>query len=317
LVTGVSGSGKSTLIQDTLYGALLSRLNKTGVPTQPYADVLGDGQIDDCVLVDQSPISRSPRSNPVTYIKAFDEIRQVFAQTIDARTRNFSAGHFSFNSDLGRCPTCQGDGVQEIDMQFLADVFMTCSACQGKRFRQEILTVRYRDRNIAEVLGMTVREAQHFFRGAGKVQQKLKVLADVGLDYLQLGQAATTLSAGEAQRLKLAAHLVAASPRRTLFLLDEPTTGLHTADIVQLLDAFDALLAHGHSLIIVEHNVHLMAVADYIIDLGPGAAQHGGRVVAQGTPEQVAQSEHSLTAPFLRAELDRLRRLSPADASQA
>ncbi len=245
----------------------------------------------------------------MTYIKAFDEIRQVFADTIDARTHNYSAGHFSFNSDLGRCQTCQGDGMLEIDMQFLADIFMTCPDCHGKRYRQEILAVRYRDRNIADCLAMTVREAISFFRGAGKVQQKLKVLADVGLDYLQLGQAATTLSAGEAQRLKLAAHLVAASPRRTLFLLDEPTTGLHTADIVQLLDAFDALLAGGHSLIIVEHNVHLMAVADYILDLGPGAARHGGRVVAQGTPEQVAATGESVTARFLKQELDRLARL--------
>ena len=245
---------------------------------------MGDGLLDDCILVDQSPISRSPRSNPITYVKAFDEIRHVFADSVDARTHNYGAGHFSFNSDLGRCQTCQGDGVLEIDMQFLADIYMTCPACGGKRYRQEILSVRYRDRNIADVLAMTVREAMQFFRGAGKVQQKLKVLADVGLDYLQLGQAATTLSAGEAQRLKLAAQLVAASPRRTLFLLDEPTTGLHTSDIVQLLDAFDALLAGGHSLIIVEHNVHLMAAADYVIDVGPGAAARGGQIVASGTP---------------------------------
>lgn len=309
-ITGISGSGKSTLVQDTLHGALLSRLDKPNAARLPFEDVIGDGQIDDCILVDQSPISRSPRSNPVTYIKAFDEIRQVFAQTIDARTHNYTPGHFSFNSDLGRCQTCQGDGMLEIDMQFLADVYMACPACQGKRYRPEILAAKYRDRSIADVLAMTVREAMHFFRGAGKVQQKLKVLADVGLDYLQLGQAATTLSAGEAQRLKLAAHLVAASPRRTLFILDEPTTGLHTADIVQLLDALDALLAGGHSLIVVEHNIHLMAVADYIIDLGPGAAQRGGRIVAQGTPEQVAASAESLTAPYLRSELQRLSLLT-------
>lgn len=310
LVTGVSGSGKSSLVQDTLHGALLSRLGKSKVDTLPFEDVIGDGQIDDCILVDQSPISRSPRSNPVTYVKAFDEIRTVFAQTIDARTHNYTAGHFSFNSDLGRCQTCQGDGVLEIDMQFLADVYIHCPACGGKRYRPEILAVRYRDRNIADVLKMTVREATNFFRGADKVQQKLKVLSDVGLDYLQLGQAATTLSAGEAQRLKLAAHLVTASPRRTLFLLDEPTTGLHTADIVQLLGAFDALLAGGHSLIIVEHNIHLMAVADYVIDLGPAAAQRGGRVVARGTPEEVAQAADSPTAHFLRVELERLAKLT-------
>ncbi|MCC6508763.1 MAG: excinuclease ABC subunit UvrA [Pirellulaceae bacterium] len=305
LVTGVSGSGKSSLVQDTLYGALMGRLGKPQSGTLPFEDLIGDGHLDDCVLVDQSPISRSPRSNPITYIKAFDEIRQVFAETVDARTHNYGAGHFSFNSDLGRCQTCQGDGVLEIDMQFLADIYVNCPACSGKRYRQEILAVRYRDRNIADVLSMTVREAIQFFRGAGKAQQKLQVLADVGLDYLQLGQSATTLSAGEAQRLKLAAHLVAASPRRTLFLLDEPTTGLHTADIVQLLDTFDALLAGGHSLIVVEHNVHLMAVADYVIDLGPGAAGRGGRVVAQGTPEEVALVKESLTAPFLQAQLSR------------
>lgn len=306
LVTGVSGSGKSSLVQDTLYGSLQSRLLRPAVPTLPFEDVIGDGQIDDCVLVDQGPISRSPRSNPVTYVKAMDEIRQVFAATSDARAHNYTAGHFSFNSDLGRCQTCQGDGALEIDMQFLADVYISCPACQGKRYRQEILSVRYRDRNIAEVLAMTVREATSFFRGSGKVQQKLKVLSDVGLEYLQLGQAATTLSAGESQRLKLAAHLVAASPRRTLFLLDEPTTGLHTSDIVKLLDAFDALLANGHSLIIVEHNIHMMAVADYLIDLGPGAAQRGGRVVACGTPEEVAQSKESVTGRYLKMELDRL-----------
>ena len=309
LVTGVSGSGKSSLVQDTLHPALMSRLGKPQAGGLPFEDLVGDGLIDDCVSVDQSPISRSPRSNPITYVKAFDEIRHVFADTVDARTQNYGAGHFSFNSDLGRCQTCQGDGVLEIDMQFLADIYITCPACGGKRYRPEILNVRYRDRNIAEVLGMTVREATQFFRGAGKVQQKLKVLADVGLDYLQLGQAATTLSAGEAQRLKLAAQLVSASPRRTLFLLDEPTTGLHTADIVQLLTAFDALLAGGHSLIIVEHNVHLMAAADYVIDLGPGAAGRGGQVVAYGTPEQVAQSAQSRTASYLR---ERLREHSPS-----
>ncbi len=303
VVTGVSGSGKSSLVQDTLYPALMSRLEKPQAGGLPFEDLVGDGLVDDCILVDQSPISRSPRSNPITYVKAFDEIRQVFADTVDARTHNYGAGHFSFNSDLGRCQTCQGDGVLEIDMQFLADVYMACPACGGKRYRQEILQVRYRDRNIADVLSMTVREASQFFRGAGKVQQKLKVLADVGLDYLQLGQAATTLSAGEAQRLKLAAQLVAASPRRTLFLLDEPTTGLHTADIVQLLDAFDALLEGGHSLVIVEHNVHMMAAADYVIDLGPGAATRGGRIVATGTPEQVAAVAQSRTAAYLKQQL--------------
>ncbi len=303
LVTGVSGSGKSSLVQDTLYGALANRLSSQTVKTLPYEGIEGSGLIDDCILVDQSPISRSPRSNPVTYIKAFDEIRKVFAETIDAKTHNYSASHFSFNSDLGRCPTCNGDGVLQIDMQFLADVTMTCADCGGDRYRSEVLNVRYRDRNIADVLHMTVREAMHFFRGASKVQKKLKVLLEVGLDYLQLGQSATTLSSGEAQRLKLATYLASASRRRTLFILDEPTTGLHTNDILQLLDCFDALIEAGHSLVVVEHNLHLMAVADHIIDIGPGAAAEGGHVVASGTPEQIADSDSSLTGKHLRSFL--------------
>ena len=299
LVTGVSGSGKSSLVQDTLYGALANRLTTQTHQTLPYSSIAGSGLIDDCILVDQSPISRSPRSNPVTYIKAFDEIRKVFADTPEAKVRNYTAGHFSFNSDLGRCPTCQGDGVLKIDMQFLADVTMTCGDCGGTRYRSEILQVRYRDQNIADVLHMTVREASHFFRGQKKLQQKLKVLIDVGLDYLQLGQSATTLSSGEGQRLKLAAYLANATRRKTLFLLDEPTTGLHTNDIVKLLDCFDALIAAGHSLIVVEHNLHLMSVADHIIDIGPGPAGEGGRLVAAGTPEQVAATPDSLTGKYL------------------
>lgn len=308
LVTGVSGAGKSTLVEDTLYAALCQRKRKDGPKPLPYQDVYGDGQIDDVMLIDQSPIGRSPRSNPVTYVKAFDEIRAVFAETVEARTRNYSPGHFSFNVDGGRCPACEGDGHVAIDMQFLADVYMKCDQCHGRRYRREILDVNYRGRNIADVLEMTVREAFSFFRGQAKVQEKLKRLMDVGLDYLRLGQPANTLSAGEAQRLKLAAYISSARRRRTLFLMDEPTTGLHYADIVQLLDCFEALLAVGHSLIIVEHNLQMMKAADYIIDLGPGAADEGGRVVIQGTPEKVARCTESATgallAPFLH---DRLR----------
>jgi excinuclease ABC subunit A len=303
LVTGVSGSGKSSLVQDTLCSALSNRLSTSKSQALPFESILGTSQIADFVLVDQSPVSRSPRSNPVTYVKAFDEIRAVFSETLEAKTHNYTAGHFSFNSELGRCPNCSGDGVLQIDMQFLADIFMTCPDCSGKRFRSEILRVRYRDRNIADVLSMTVREAQSFFRGASKVQAKLKVLSDVGLQYLKLGQAATTLSAGEAQRLKLAAHLASASKKKTLFVLDEPTTGLHTSDIVRLLDCFDALIGAGNSLIVVEHNLHLMAAADYIIDLGPGAAEDGGSVVATGTPESIADCSESLTGKFLNRVL--------------
>ena len=245
LITGVSGSGKSTLVQDTLYPALRRRKRKEAPKPLPFEDVFGDGQIDEVILVDQSPIGRSPRSNPVTYVKAFDAIRAVFADTVEARTHNYTAGHFSFNADLGRCSACKGEGYVQIDMQFLADVYMKCSQCGGRRYRQEILAVTYRGVSIADVLEMTVRQAFGFFRGQPKVQQKLKRLIDVGLDYLRLGQPANTLSAGEAQRLKLAAYLSAAKRNRTLFLLDEPTTGLHFSDIVQLLGLLRRVVVRG------------------------------------------------------------------------
>ncbi len=303
MVTGVSGSGKSTLVEDTLYPALCRRLRKEAPKPCPFDDVYGDGQIDDAILVDQGPIGRSPRSNPVTYLKAFDEIRSVFAETVEARTRNYTASHFSFNAEVGRCSGCNGEGQIEIDMQFLADIYMKCPTCGGARYRDEILDVTYRGRNIAEVLEMTVREAFTFFRGRPKVQARLKRLIDVGLDYVRLGQPANTLSGGEAQRLKLAGYMSAARRGRCLFLLDEPTTGLHFSDVVQLLDCFEALLAVGHSLIVVEHNLQLIKAADYVIDLGPGAADEGGRVVVQGTPEMVANCPASITGRFLAAAL--------------
>jgi excinuclease ABC subunit A len=303
VVTGVSGSGKSTLVEDTLYPALCRRLRKDSPRPLAYDDVYGDGQINDVLLVDQSPIGRSPRSNPVTYIKAFDEIRAVFADTLDARTHNYTASHFSFNVAGGRCTECDGDGYIKIDMQFLADVYMKCSQCHGQRYRQEILNVTYRGQNIADVLDMTVREAFTFFRGSPKVQVGLKKLIDVGLDYLRLGQPANTLSGGEAQRLKLAGYLSSVRRGRSLFILDEPTTGLHFADIVQLLDCFEALLAVGHSLIVVEHNLQVMKAADYVVDLGPGAAEAGGRIVAQGTPELVSRNASSVTGRFLAKAL--------------
>jgi excinuclease ABC subunit A len=224
---------------------------------------------------------------------------------VEARTHNYSAGHFSFNVDGGRCSACKGDGHIEIDMQFLADVYMKCGQCGGTRYRKEILEVKYRGKNIADVLNMTVRGAFSFFRGQAKVQTKLKQLMDVGLDYLRLGQPANTLSAGESQRLKLAAHMSEAKRRRTLFILDEPTTGLHFSDVIQLLDCFDALLAVGHSLIVVEHNLQLMKAADYIIDLGPGAADLGGEVVATGRPEEVVEVPESRTGQFLQDALAR------------
>ncbi len=299
VVTGVSGAGKSTLVEETLYPALCRRMRKEGPPPLECDEVIGDGQIDEVIMIDQSPIGRSPRSNPVTYLKIFDEIRNVFAETVEAKTRNFDAGHFSFNVDGGRCSACQGDGAIRIDMQFLPDVYMKCSQCRGTRYRDEILEVTYRGRNIADVLEMTVREAFTFFRGRAKAQARLKRLIDVGLDYVRLGQPANTLSGGEAQRLKLAGYMSKAKRGRCLFLLDEPTTGLHFADVAQLLDCFDALLAVGHSLIVVEHNLQVMKAADYLIDVGPGAADEGGRVVAKGTPEIVARSAESATGRFL------------------
>lgn len=303
VVTGVSGSGKSTLIEDTLYPALRRRLRLDAPKPLEFRDLLGDGQLEDCQLVDQSPIGHSPRSNPVTYVKAFDEIRATFAATGDAKLRNYTASHFSFNSADGRCATCEGDGFLAVDMQFLADVYMKCPQCRGRRYRREVLEIKYRGRDIADILEMTVREAFTFFRGQKKVQLRLKRLMDVGLDYICLGQPANTLSGGEAQRLKLAAYISAKRRGRCLFLLDEPTTGLHFADVAQLLDCFTALLDVGHSLIVVEHNLALVRAADYVIDLGPGAAENGGRIVAAGTPEQVSQVKESITGRFLAQSL--------------
>ncbi|WP_146580411.1 excinuclease ABC subunit UvrA [Neorhodopirellula pilleata] len=292
VVTGRSGSGKSSLIHDTLFGAVLTRLaERRGEPAPtslgdvlPFKSLHGVERIEDCLLVDQSPISRSPRSCPVTFAKAFDEIRKAFAETVDARIRNFKAGHFSFNSAAGQCAACEGAGVQTVDMQFLADVSMRCPECRGRRYREEVLQVRYRDRTIADVLEMTVKEAYGFFRTMPKAQARLKRLIDVGLDYVMLGQPATTLSSGEAQRLKLAAFLAGSTRKRTLFLMDEPTTGLHFADIVRLIECFNALIADGHSMVVIEHHPMLIAAADWIIDIGPGAADEGGRVVSSGPP---------------------------------
>ena len=299
LVTGISGSGKSSLIQDTLFGAIQKRKKQKIVETLPFSSIGGLSQIKDCLLVDQSPISRSARSAPVTFIKAFDPIRKVFANTTEAKSLGYEAGHFSFNSDRGHCTQCEGSGLLQIDMQFMADITMQCPTCQGSRYRDEILKVRYRDRSISDVLNMSVSEAYAFFRGCDKIQERLKKMIDVGLGYIKLGQPATTLSSGEAQRLKLAAFLATASKSKTLFILDEPTTGLHFADIIRLIDCFDALIADGHSLLVVEHNALLMQAADYIIDLGPGAAEDGGSVVAHGTPDQVANVQESLTGQVL------------------
>ena len=300
LVTGISGSGKSSLIQDTLYGAIQQRKKEKNVESLPFQSISGLSQIKDCLLIDQSPISRSSRSAPVTFIKAFDPIRKVFAETIDAKTLGFDAGHFSFNSSKGHCLQCEGSGRLEIDMQFMADITMECPTCRGSRYREEILKAKYRDRSIAEVLEMTASEAYVFFRGFEKAQTRLKKVIDVGLGYIKLGQPATTLSSGESQRLKLAAFLATAKKNRTLFILDEPTTGLHYSDIIRLIDCFDALIEDGHSLIVVEHNALLMQAADYLIDMGPGAAEEGGSIVAKGSPEEIASNPNSLTGSVLQ-----------------
>ena len=304
VVSGVSGAGKTSLVQDTLYGALAKRKGDSVENALPCDDVFGDSQIDEVVLIDQSPIGRTARSNPVTYIGAFDEIRRVFADTVDAKTRNINVSKFSFNVAGGRCDKCKGDGQLTIDMKFMTDVHIRCDQCRGTRYREDVLAVRHRGKNIAQVLSMTVREAFSFFRGQPKVQYKLKALIDVGLEYIQLGQPATTLSSGEAQRLKLAQYLSSAKSKRALFLMDEPTLGLHMSDIVRLADCFSTLVSVGHSLIAVEHNLQLIQYADWLIDMGPGASAEGGQVVATGTPEDVAANEASLTGHYLKSRLE-------------
>jgi excinuclease ABC subunit A len=274
----------------------------------------GTEYVADVVLVDQSPIGRTPRSNPVTYIKAFDAIRELFAQTPEAFKRGYSAGAFSFNIPGGRCETCQGDGVVTVDMQFLADVELVCEECGGTRFKSGVLDVTFRDKNIHEVLQLTVREALHFFHGHAKVVRKLKILDEVGLGYLRLGQSATTLSGGEAQRIKLAAHLGQPhAGERTLFLFDEPTTGLHFEDIAKLLVAFRRLIEAGGTVVVIEHNLDVIKAADWIIDLGPEGGAGGGRLVVAGSPEEVAQHPGSYTGKYLAPVLAPPRALTHRD----
>ncbi len=308
-ITGVSGSGKSSLVHQVIYKALTSKLGKGDSGSDDSAEdarekllcrrVEKAELLSDVCLVDQSPIGRTPRSNPVTYIKAFDLIREAFASTPEADRRGYSAGHFSFNIPGGRCEVCQGDGTVTVEMQFLADVELTCEECRGTRYKSSVLEVKYKGLNIHEVLQMTVREAIGFFSEIPRLTAKLKVLHDVGLGYLRLGQSATTLSGGEAQRVKLAGHLSQASCKNTLFIFDEPTTGLHFDDIAKLLDAFQRLIASGGSLLIIEHNLDVIRSADWIIDLGPEGGSGGGRIVATGTPEQVAKVPESWTGRFL------------------
>ncbi len=318
-ITGVSGSGKSTLVHEVIYQNLMKRLNRepSGFAAPEDAEAWGAAPekqtvrkvekadlLTSVVLVDQSPIGRTPRSNPVTYIKAFDLIRELYARTTEADRRGYTAGHFSFNIPGGRCETCQGDGTVTVEMQFLADVELICDDCKGTRYKQSVLDVKYHSLNIHEVLQMTVKEAISFFSATPKLVQKLKVLDDVGLGYLRLGQSATTLSGGEAQRVKLAAHLAQATSEGTLYIFDEPTTGLHFDDIAKLLDAFERLLRSGGSILIIEHNLEVIRRADWVIDLGPEGGDRGGRIVAEGTPEQIAANPASYTGRYLRAEME-------------
>ena len=328
-ITGVSGSGKSSLLHDVVFQAL-SRIKKQAAllaspedleataavnALGPLREIDGDEWIDEVVLVDQSPIGRTPRSNPVTYIKAFDGIRELFAATPEAHKRGLAAGHFSFNVPGGRCETCQGDGTVVVEMQFLADVELICEECKGMRFKPEILEVKYRGKNVHEVLNLTVREAMHHLASAPKVADKLRVLDEVGLGYLRLGQPATTLSGGEAQRVKLAAHLQPAAAasrtressktrRRVLYIFDEPTTGLHFDDISKLLSAFRRLIEAGGSILLIEHNLEVIKAADWVIDLGPEGGERGGRIVGAGPPEQIALIPESYTGQFLARVLE-------------
>ena len=304
-VTGVSGSGKSTLVHDVVYAAIKRQKGAWDRRVGRHDRLEGAELVTDVTLVDQTPIGRTPRSNPVTYLKAFDPIRELFSHTRDARAAGLTPGHFSFNVPGGRCDACEGEGVVRVEMQFLADVFVPCDECGGRRFKPQVLDVRYRGRNVDDVLDMTVREALAFFAGSAKICRRLRLLDEIGLGYLRLGQPATTLSGGEAQRIKIASHLAARKADRALYILDEPTTGLHFDDVAKLLAAFGKLLQAGNSILVIEHNLDVVKSADWVIDLGPEGGEDGGRIVAAGTPEQIAMSGESHTGRHLRPVLCR------------
>jgi excinuclease ABC subunit A len=304
-ITGVSGSGKSTLLIDVLYRALAQQLYRSAHKPGRHQELRGVEHIDKVIDIDQSPIGRTPRSNPATYTGIFTDIRNLFAQVPEGRMRGYKPGRFSFNVKGGRCEACQGNGVIKIEMHFLPDIYVNCDVCKGKRFNRETLEIKYKGRNIAEVLEMTVDEALAFFANVPPLRDKLETLSDVGLGYITLGQAATTLSGGEAQRVKLAKELSRRSTGRTLYILDEPTTGLHFADIQQLLHVLNRLVDLGNTVLVIEHNLDVMKTADYIIDLGPEGGDAGGEVVATGTPEEVVQAKHSHTGQFLASVLQR------------
>jgi excinuclease ABC subunit A len=304
-ITGVSGSGKSTLVIDTLYHLLAHQLYHSPQHSVSVQGIEGLEHIDKVIHVDQMPIGRTPRSNPATYTGVFQPIRELFAQLPESRMRGFLPGRFSFNVAGGRCESCHGDGILRVEMHFLPNVYVTCQECHGRRYNRETLDIRYKGKSISDVLEMTVEEADDFFKNIPAIHQKLQTLSDVGLGYLQLGQPATTLSGGEAQRIKLARELSKRETGRTVYILDEPTTGLHFADIQRLLDVLNKLTDRGNTVIVIEHNMEVIKSADYIIDLGPEGGEHGGELVAVGTPEEVSSNSHSYTGQFLKKKLEK------------
>ncbi len=302
-VTGVSGSGKSSLVNEILYPALSNSLMNSRLRTGNYSSIEGIDNLDKVICIDQSPIGRTPRSNPATYTNVFNDIRELFSNLPDAKARGYKAGRFSFNVSGGRCEHCSGDGMIKIEMHFLPDIYVPCDVCKGARYNRETLEVRYKGKNISEVLDMTIEEAVAFFENIPKIRNKISTLNDVGLGYVKLGQSSTTLSGGEAQRVKLATELARRSTGKTMYILDEPTTGLHTHDVSKLLSILDRLVEQGNSVVVIEHNLDVIKVADYIIDLGPDGGDCGGRIVAKGTPEQVAKVKNSYTGEFLKTVL--------------
>jgi excinuclease ABC subunit A len=299
-VTGVSGSGKSTLINDTLHAAVARALNDSPAEPAPFESMSGVDLFDKVVNVDQSPIGRTPRSNPATYTGLFTPIRDLFAGVPEARARGYGAGRFSFNVKGGRCEACQGDGVLKVEMHFLPDIYVPCDVCHGERYNRETLDVRYKGRNVHEVLLMTVEQAAEFFSAVPAISRKLQTLLDVGLGYIKLGQSATTLSGGEAQRVKLSLELSKRDTGRTLYILDEPTTGLHFHDIDLLLRVLHRLRDHGNTVVVIEHNLDVIKTADWVIDMGPEGGDGGGRVIAEGTPEEIARNKSSHTGQYLK-----------------
>ena len=304
-ITGVSGSGKSTLIQDTLFPRLMFELHGTRSSWSPHDSILGLDQIDKVIDIDQSPIGRTPRSNPATYTGTFDMIRDLFSKTPDAKIRGYQQGRFSFNVKGGRCESCRGDGVLKIEMHFLPDVYVPCEICKGKRYNRETLEVKYKGKSIADILQMNIEEAVEFFKAIPKIHRKLETLLEVGLGYIRMGQPATTLSGGEAQRVKLASELSKRSTGSTLYILDEPTTGLHFEDVRRLLAVLHRLVDQGNTVLVIEHNLDVIKTADWVIDLGPEGGNGGGEIIATGTPEAIATNNRSHTGRFLKDIFER------------